>query len=235
MLFIFIIIIIVIFSLAAFRNQSKPTRSTTVTQNQSRPTMSTTVIQVTPFSVLATVPPPSGITRVYRSVLFNKTGVLSPNLLSQASEFVSANSNATYAATRTLEEFFNATLLDRYNNDTEKMATAKAWLLIDIGKSSPRYLWHRDGQSGLAGPGQVPSSYAMTLVGPPTVILCPSPEVDAAMPGFEESSAHMLSYQPREGLRTGQIYRFTSGSVDSPVHSTPIFNEDRIFLTVEYY
>lgn len=84
----------------------------------------------------------------------------------------------------------------------------------------------------------------MTLIGPPTAVLRPSTLVSVTADG--ENQGHERNFyigrdvglnhrQLRENISTGQIYRFTIGRTDSPVHSAPRHFEDRIFVSVVYY
>lgn len=206
-------------------------------------TMSSNVNQAvgetTPFSVLATVPPSVTITTV-RPRRYNDQDFKAAASTSRASRFVLSNSDANKSALNaTLRSFFEATLADCFNHNAEAMAAAKAWLFINIAQSYQTHYWHRDPPpNNLGSPGQVLSRYSMTLVGPPTDVLRPGPGVDATSPVFTmipRKSPVWLSTRPREAISPGQIYRFTIGQVNSPVHSTPVFNGNRIFVSVVYY
>lgn len=148
-------------------------------------------------------------------------------------KFVSAYSNASEAATETLKAFFKITLADCFNDDPRSFATAEYWLYIAMAKSSPKYVWHRD-RSVLGRPDPIISRYSMTLLGPPTIVLRPDISFEG-MRGTQRPVDVDLDSMPRELINTGQIYRFTTGKINSPVHSTPVFHEDRIFVSVVYY
>jgi hypothetical protein len=199
----------------------------------------------TPFSVLATVPPPSQITGVRaRGQQLNQEGIRLNELMSLASTFVLDNSFSSEEVTlihtvnATLTVFFDATLIDYLTNTTRSLAVTRAWLYIKTFKGRGPYFWHRDYPFG-GSPGVIFSRYSMTLIGIPTAVLLPTAAVDAAvnseLPFFNIGTSRTLSRQPRETISTGQIYRFTMGKANSPVHSTPIHPGDRIFVSVVYY
>lgn len=173
----FIIVIILAFILRLFLLGSLQN------QDQLNPIMQANTTQVLPFSVLATIPPPSTITRVQLAT-YNEAWLKPTESTSRASRFVLANSDATEAVNLTLKSFFDATLADCFQTDTAAMTTAKAWLYIAITKSYSHHRWHRDSFPSIGRPGQVLSRYSTVLVGPPTLVLCPCPEVDAVKPEF---------------------------------------------------
>lgn len=195
--------------------------------------------RTTPFSVLAIVPPRSRITAIHGLGLtrLNEKGIYPSQLEDEAVKFVMANSNATDSVRSTLEAFFDATLADYLylSKDARSIRDIKRWLLITITKISGPSRWHRDIPYHGGRPGQTLSRYSMTLVGPPTIVLRPSGVVDAAMNRFAPPDPKTLTQQPREEIETGQIYRFTIGRADSPVHTTPEHRKDRIFVSVVYY
>lgn len=227
---------------------------------------STNVSQIAPFSILATVPPPSGITKLKlpgpkskeakgevpwvvlyhpkhpsqyqqgsHQVQLNLQGLLLEDLLSHATKFVFAYSNAISATTETLKIFFKTTLADSLNDNPTKLAATTAWLFITMSKSSTVYRWHRDIDPRTGHFGPPTSRYSMTLIGPPTDVLRSNPAVDAVFPKvYTPDISPIVTAAPREAVNSGQIYRFTTGQADFPIHSTPVFDEDRIFVSVVY-
>lgn len=98
------------------------------------------------------------------------------------------------------------------------------------------------------------AKYAVTLLGPPTRLLCPHEDVDAIMRmvtakheqksrGADEENedeertelAAALKERPLVQVGRGQVVKFTWGQEDSPVHSEPDSSaEDRVFVSVMF-
>lgn len=181
--------------------------------------------------------------------MYNKYDVPPGNRVSEAAEFIARVSNADIErAKETLKVFFDATLDDCYVDENKKM-TAKAWVNIratssDFRLSPTGNYWHRDAGFHRTSETPVQSRYSMTMVGPPTDVLISNAELallesTRAYPtvsfGTEETIA--MDALPKHPIRTGQIYRFTMGERDFPVHSSPtnILTTDSIFVSVVYY
>ncbi|KAE8446166.1 hypothetical protein EG329_012391 [Mollisiaceae sp. DMI_Dod_QoI] len=195
---------------------------------------------VTPFSVLETVPPPTSITKVHTRGEYVQESLRPKDCASEAANFVVSHSNANRAAARrTLDVFFNSTLADCCMYDEESMAKAKAAVRIITSPAnliSHPHIWHRDGNCFPVNIGHINSRYSMTMVGPPTDVLFEDiPVDDAVSRWYDRRAVAILEAQRTRPLSTGQIYRFTIGRSDSPVHSTPVFTTDRIFVSVVYY
>jgi len=78
---------------------------------------------------------------------------------------------------------------------------------------------------------------AVTLMGSPTLLLTETPLVTKVMSkgNFERRRnelAEELLLEERINLKPGQIFAFTCGEVDSPVHSEPDISTDRIFVSM---
>lgn len=166
-----------------------------------------------PFSVLATTPPPISISRVHTSGHYSQQ-ILLESLVSEATNFVVTHSDADRAtAERTLEKFVNATLEDCYDEQT-----TWGWLYMvatpaRATKVSYQNIWLRDQDGGLdPSKRRILSRYSMTMAGPPTDVLVPNPVVDAALPTHTNGWLNgLLNSQDKRPLSTGQIYRFTTG------------------------
>jgi len=82
------------------------------------------------------------------------------------------------------------------------------------------------------------SKYSVTLLGSPTRILVENELVTAVVQpkdNFEVMRgkyAIRLEGQPMVGVGKGEIVRFTWGRRDSPVHSEPDMDGDRVFVSV---
>lgn len=199
----------------------------------------------TPFSVLDTVPPRTRITKVHTGGMFYQLDVIRRKRASETAKFVASHSNATVSsAKKTLQAFFDSTLEDCYSKDKDMMAQAKSTIYVIATPTRAKaaaHFWHRDNEGSPDPDGTVHSRYSMTMVGPPTDILFSNDTVDAALLNpwltwdLNASTFQVLEAREKRPLRTGQIYRFTTGQKDSPIHSTPVFETDRIFVTVFYY
>ncbi|KUJ09162.1 uncharacterized protein LY89DRAFT_763817 [Mollisia scopiformis] len=187
------------------------------------------------FAILQDVPPPSGTIRVLSRTrkTYNKK-LIQSQVVPAVRQFITQHSKADLSAiTGTLTAFFDSALKDYGARNAGEMAKAQAWVFITISKinSYGKHYWHRDGICGLEN-GRVLSRYSMAMVGPPTEVICSSePQL-----GLELHHAQKgLESLPRHPIATGQVYRFTTGQGDSPIHSTPVFKTGRIFVSVIYY
>jgi hypothetical protein len=124
--------------------------------------------------------------------------------------------------------------------------------------------WHQDGRMFPYDQGReqvVRSKYALTLLGPTTLMLEPNAHVFSthqrgktqhywwrethdAMPTEEDieqtgsTLRHWLADEFKDATRIrtghGKVIRFSWGRDDSPVHSEPDLTSDRVFMTVLY-
>jgi hypothetical protein len=169
--------------------------------------------------------------------------VPAPHMITEAAHFMAQNSDAQMSPLEeTLKNFLRRTREDCTGTPEE---SAAAWLTIRMTKPTDEYTliprWHQDGvmfppdRAGL-----VRSKYAMTILGKPTRIMVASPYVfevvgpDHDSEEMRQEYAERLASQPLENVATGQIFRFSYGQLDSPVHSEPDMNSDRVFLSVLY-
>lgn len=84
--------------------------------------------------------------------------------------------------------------------------------------------------------GDVNSKYATTLLGNPTRVLAESDLVRKVVTGRHdkkrEEYSEQLALEPVLDIKKGEIIRFTWGQTDSPVHSEPDENCDRVFISI---
>jgi hypothetical protein len=124
------------------------------------------------------------------------------------------------------------------------VSTPAVWFTIRLAKRTDAFeipRWHRDGKMFRVGATEgVPSKcykIAVTLLGAPTLVLENTPLVAEIARGrmFEErreTLAHAFERSPQVEIATGQIFAFTCGEPDSPIHSEPDIKSDRIFMSV---
>lgn len=207
-------------------------------------------LAVTPLSLFP-VPYPTLITTVFSHRTCNYYGAIpSSQLISEASWFVMQNSDAQMNyMEETLGSFLDRTREDYLGGKvddvpTSNAATTAAWLCIRMTKSTNAFTiprWHRDGRMFPSDrKEQIHSKYAMTLLGPPTLVLVDSDLVNKVVTKDDNPQevrveyANRLSLQPLVEIEQGQIIRFTWGQINSPVHSEPNINCDRVFVSVLY-
>ena len=88
-------------------------------------------------------------------------------------------------------------------------------------------------------PEEIHSKYVMVLLGKTTHLLVESRLVsDVVKEGrhsqLREEYATKLGGEPLVPIGLGEIFRFTWGQKDSPVHSEPDLKGDRVFMSVLY-
>ncbi|CEI61878.1 hypothetical protein FVEN_g2934 [Fusarium venenatum] len=165
---------------------------------------------------------------------------------------------------RIIKEFIVTTQNDCVGNAKEKRA---CWFTIRSTKPTDEFnipRWHQDGPMYPYDKGReevVRSKYALTLLGPPTLMLVPDEdafaterqgiaqhfwwqEKDTHRPSAEEWDEADLKLRkwlenefketPRVQIEHGQIVRFSWGRDNSPLHSEPDIICDRIFISVLY-
>ena len=210
----------------------------------------------------ATITVPS-LDSVKRRATFNYYGSFSPSIVHQAAKFLANITNAPNSElTEVLETFLNITYLDCAGEQPSKSC---CWFTIRVTKPSnffdvPR--WHQDGRMFRYDEGRetvVRSKYALTLMGPPTLLLPTKPTVfetiaegekqflwwrnDSSKKSTEEERqetgdalrlwlADEFKDVERVLVGNGEIARFSWGRKDSPVHSEPPMTTDRVFMTV---
>jgi hypothetical protein len=210
---------------------------------------------------LIAVPP---ITSAKQESTFNYYGPVQCSLVSQASKFLANTTDAAEPGmASTIDSFIRATRDDCIGEAKEKIA---CWLTIRVTKPTKAFevpRWHQDGQMYPYDEGRkevVRSKYALTLLGPTTLMLEPTAhvfrtykrvqtqhnrwyETNGLEPEDEDEDQedmlrHSLADEFKEvaqvRLGDGQVVRFSWGRDDSPVHSEPDLTSDRVFVTILY-
>jgi hypothetical protein len=217
-----------------------------------------------PYAILPDRIPIPPITSTNKPSELNYYGPLEPNLAPQASKFLAAVTNANeHDLTSTISSFLLAAQADCVGDADSKKA---CWFTIRVTHPSdavkvPR--WHQDGRMYPYDTGRediVRSKYALTLLGPRTLMLHPTAHVFATLnkgesqfcPWRTSENAPVPTeddeYAADDALRDwlaaafadaervsvgeGQVVRFSWGRDDSPVHSEPHLSGDRVFVTV---
>jgi hypothetical protein len=165
---------------------------------------------------------------------------------------------------RTIKQFITTTQHDCVGSAEEKRS---CWFTIRSTKPTDEFnipRWHRDGPMYPYDEGReevVRSKYAITLLGPPTLMLVPDEdtfaierqglaqhywwlEKDIPRPSQEQWDEADLELRkwlenefketPKVDIGHGQIVRFSWGRDNSPIHSEPDIVCDRIFMSVLY-
>ncbi|KAK7178530.1 hypothetical protein DPSP01_003522 [Paraphaeosphaeria sporulosa] len=219
-----------------------------------------------PLSILPQNIEIPSLSSVARNTTFNYFGLVSSPLISRAAHFVFAETDATDEASlaTALQAFLDASHADCPGTADEKSC---CWFTIRLSKPHSGFdipRWHQDGRMYAYDEGReavARSKYALTLLGPPTLMLPVEDEVFAIMAqgekeclwwqGKEEvESTEEEQDRAYEALRVwlaerlkdvksvvvgkGQVVRFSWGREDSPVHSEPRMGTDRVFMTVMF-
>ena len=206
------------------------------------------------------------ITLTTKTSTFDYYGPVQPCLTYKASKFLTSITDAGELELITaINSFLLATQSDSISDAKEKKA---CWFTIRVTKPTSEFevpRWHQDGRMFLCDEGHediVRSKYALTLLGPTTLMLQPEEQVFAIFKKMKEQHYLWLKteyiHKPTENerneadgvLRTrlaetfkdmaricvgdGEIVRFSWGQDDSPVHSEPDLVSDRVFVTVLY-
>ncbi|KAJ4038243.1 hypothetical protein NW756_008628 [Fusarium oxysporum] len=206
------------------------------------------------------------ITSTKQESTLNYYGPVDASLPTEASKFLARN---TDAVEQELEHSIKAFLKTTQNDCSGLTEEKKAcWLTIRITKPCTAFeipRWHQDGPMFEYDQGRedvVRSKYALTLLGPSTLMLQPDEHVfttqheaearyywwqnktDGPEPSedemyeaddlLRESLGNAFKDTPRVQVGHGQVVRFSWGRDDSPVHSEPDLVSDRVFMTVLY-
>jgi len=87
-------------------------------------------------------------------------------------------------------------------------------------------------------PEEIHSKYAVILLGKTTHLLAESQLVSDVVKrshsGLREDYAKKLVNEPLVSIGLAEIFRFTWGQKDSPVHSEPDLKGDRVFVSALY-
>lgn len=205
------------------------------------------------------------ITSTTQAATLDYYGPVESSLPTEASKFLASFTDAAEEEVlRTLEAFMLATQDDSISGAAEKTA---CWFTIRVTKPTDQFAvprWHQDGRMFPYDQGredEVRSKYALTLLGPTTLMLQPTPlvfsihqtgeaqriaelktcgpdptdeELDDADDTLRTWLADALKDAPRVQVGDGDVVRFSWGRDDSPVHSEPDLISDRVFVTVLY-
>ncbi|KAF4344791.1 hypothetical protein FBEOM_1258 [Fusarium beomiforme] len=205
------------------------------------------------------------ITCTRRDLKLDYFGPVDDSLASKSSGFLARLTNAAEKEAKpTISAFLRTTYDDCIGHADEK---SSCWLTIRITKPSTEFeipRWHQDGNMYRYDQGRenvVRSKYALTLLGPPTLMLEPDEHVFTTQrkaqeqfcpwwygdgPGPSEEEKYDAEDELREHLMKefkdiprvivgrGRVVRFSWGREDSPVHSEPDLVADRVFMTVLY-
>jgi hypothetical protein len=219
----------------------------------------------TPFAILTVPIDIPCITSTSQNSTFEYYGPVDASIATEASKFLACLSDGKEnEIEQAIRVFLFTTQNDCAGNGEEKRA---CWLTIRVTKPSTEFnipRWHQDGRMYPYDEGReevVRSKYALTLSGPPTLMLVPDEhvfttqregeaqhywwrETDTPRPSEEEMDEADLKLRkwlatefretPRVKVGHGEVVRFSWGRENSPVHSEPDLTSDRVFMTVLY-
>ncbi|KAF5235638.1 hypothetical protein FANTH_11657 [Fusarium anthophilum] len=206
------------------------------------------------------------ITSIKQQSTLNYYGPVDASLATEASKFLARHTDAVELELEPkIKAFLETTQNDCLGKTEQKQA---CWLTIRITKPNTAFKiprWHQDGPMFKYDQGRediVRSKYALTLLGPSTLMLQPNEHVfttqheaearyywwqdktDGPEPSedevydaddlLRESLGNAFKDTPRVQVGRGQIVRFSWGRDNSPVHSEPDLVSDRVFMTVLY-
>ncbi|KAJ4012648.1 hypothetical protein NW752_008361 [Fusarium irregulare] len=216
-----------------------------------------------PFAVLANAVPLPPIKSTTKASTLNFFGFLDGSTPPEASQFLAKYSDGSAKDIHpAIATFLRITQDHCVGNAKEKEA---CWFTIRVTKPNDEFKvtrWHQDGPMYRYDKGRedvVRSKYAITLLGPSTLMLVPSEHtfatesesrelfrcwsrLDLPPPPYdnaEEADADLRNWlenkfenEPRVEARHDQVIRFSWGRGDSPIHSEPDLVCDRVFMSV---
>jgi len=216
------------------------------------------------LAILPTTIPLSPITSVKQCAVLSYFGPVHSPIISSAAKFIAAHTDASEEPImKTLESFIDFSEADCVGTAEQKEC---CWFTIRITEPNDSFKvprWHQDGRMfdcDVEMRGVPRSKYALTLLGPPTLLLSQSQhifetlqrgeneffwwrgtgkkvseeEVDRADEGLRGWLAGRFEKEERVKVGEGQVLRFSWGREDSPVHSEPDLTAEggRVFMTV---
>ncbi|KAH7397348.1 hypothetical protein BKA66DRAFT_454205 [Pyrenochaeta sp. MPI-SDFR-AT-0127] len=218
-----------------------------------------------PYAILAVPIAIPRITCATRESTLNYYGLVQSSIASEASKFLASVTDAAEVeVSSAIDAFVLATQDDCIGAAEEKKA---CWLTIRVTKPSTEFevpRWHQDGRMFPYDEGReaiVRSKYALTLLGPTTLMLQPDAhafktcqegetrhfwwqrtqgsepaeeDIEQAYSKLRDWLADELRDARRVRVGDGEVVRFSWGRDDSPVHSEPDLISDRVFVTVLY-
>jgi hypothetical protein len=217
------------------------------------------------YEVFAENIPIGQITSVKQKSTFNYFGHVNAPIALEAARFLATKTDACEEEILvTVQTFVQTTQNDCIGNAFEKSA---CWLTIRVTKPADDFLlprWHQDGRMFPYDEGReevVRSKYALTLLGPHTLMLpttlhnvevllagekkhywwwndpvapITEEERDQAHDMLRQWLADQFREEERVHIDNGQVVRFSWGRNDSAIHSEPDLVSDRVFMTILY-
>ncbi|KAH8702891.1 hypothetical protein GQ44DRAFT_732618 [Phaeosphaeriaceae sp. PMI808] len=218
-----------------------------------------------PCAILPNPIPTPPITCTTQESTFDYYGPVDSSLAPSASKFLATTTNAAESdVLSTLTSFLHATQTDCIGTPSEKKS---CWLTMRVTKPTAAFhvpRWHQDGRMypyDEARKDVVRSKYALTFMGPTTLMLQPNQrsfdvlkrgtaqhywweekgDVEPTDEEWEETDDALRAWladafkdESRVRVGDGDVVRFSWGREDSPVHSEPDMVSDRVFVTVLY-
>jgi hypothetical protein len=222
--------------------------------------------QQPPCSILPAVINLPHIKLVKQELAFNYYGPVQSSIAAEASKFLTSVTDAVGGeAVSAIESFVLTTQNDCVGDANQKNA---CWLTIRATKPTDAFdipRWHQDGRMFPCDEGYedvVRSKYALTMLGPTTLMLQPEAQIFKTFHEgefkhfwwFQTSNNHQpteeeqdqandalrywlsqeLEDEPQLQVKDGEVVRFSWGRKNSPIHSEPDLISDRVFMTVLY-
>lgn len=219
-----------------------------------------------PCAILPALIPVPHITSVKRMNTFNYFGPVQTSIATEASKFLATVTDGVEPEVASaIESFVFPTHNDCIGEADQKNA---CWFTVRVTQPLDEFevpRWHQDGRMFPFDEGReeiVRSKYALTMLGPTTLMLQPDAHVfttyrEGQFKHFwweQTSTEHTPTEEEEERadddlrhwlaeefegadqvpVRNGEIVRFSWGRDDSPVHSEPDLTSDRVFMTVLY-
>lgn len=216
------------------------------------------------LSILPRSIPLPRITAIKHQGTLNYFGPAGPSIISDAARFVAAHTDASEEPlTQILQSFIDMSQQDCVGSAKRKTCF---WFTIRITQPTDYFKiprWHQDGRMFECDTDmdRVPrSKYALTLLGPSTLLLhqnenvfetlkrgrkrffwwhgtgksVSEEEVDGADDGLRTWLAERFKRENTINVRCGDVVRFSWGRDESPVHSEPDLDVEggRVFMTV---
>ncbi|KAH7391990.1 hypothetical protein DE146DRAFT_661374 [Phaeosphaeria sp. MPI-PUGE-AT-0046c] len=204
------------------------------------------------------------ITAVKQPDTLNYFGPVESSIISDAASFIAAHTDASEEPImQTLRSFVEMSQEDCIGTAEQK---ACFWVTIRITQPTDYFKvprWHQDGrmfECDTDMEGVPRSKYALTLLGPATLLLhqnqhifeavkygeekffwwrgtgkdVSEEQVDEADEGLRAWLAEQFEKEEKVKVRNGEVIRFSWGNDESPVHSEPDLDVEggRVFMTV---
>ncbi|KAK5047433.1 hypothetical protein LTR84_006529 [Exophiala bonariae] len=222
--------------------------------------------QQPPCSILSAAIILPAIKSVKQQKALNYYGSVQSSITIEASKFLASVTDIVETeAVSTIESFLLATQNDCVGDADQKNA---CWLTIRATAPSDAFevpRWHQDGRMFPCDEGRediTRSKYALTMLGPTTLMLHPDTQIfrtfhegefkhywwlqtsnnhepteeeeDQAIEALRYWLYEELEEAPQLQVKDGEVVRFSWGRKESPIHSEPDLISDRVFMTVLY-